>query len=77
MKQTIILCDRCKKPIEYAGWTGILITPKPKRVFIREIFNGNPSGYDYCDIQRELCADCMKSFSKWLKADRSVEDGTN
>lgn len=75
MRQTIILCDRCKKPIEYIGWTGVLREPKPKRLFITEIFNGNPSGYDYCDNNRELCADCMKSFKKWLKAETEAEDG--
>ena len=66
MTRKVTTCDRCGKAIEYRGWTGFLKNPKPKRLFITEILNGNPSGYDYWNIDRELCAECMKSFERWM-----------
>ena len=75
MKKTEILCDRCKQPMTYNGWVAIIKYPKLKRAVrwrITEIFNGNPSGYDYCDIDRELCADCTKKLKKWLKGEEQT-----
>lgn len=70
MRKTEMLCDRCKRPITYQGWIAIINYPKIKKATkwkINEIFNGNPSGYDYCNMDTELCADCTKKLKKWLK----------
>ena len=70
MKKTEILCDRCNKPMTYTGWVAIIKYPKIKKAVrwkITEIFNGNPSGYDYSDLNTELCADCTKQLKEWLK----------
>lgn len=66
MKVEYKVCDRCKKKIEYKGWTGIFKRPL-KNVKLRKLYYGNISGYDYSDNEIEICADCVKSFEKWLK----------
>lgn len=60
------LCDRCKKPIQYSGWTGI-IKAYPKRLWLCELLNGNPDGYSYFDRQLDLCRDCCESLERWIK----------
>lgn len=70
MQKKIITCDRCGKLITYSGWTAIIKYPKIKKATywkIVEIFNGNPSGYDYCNMNVELCADCTDQLEKWIK----------
>lgn len=57
-------CDRCKKPIVYSGWTALL--KRPAKISIRKIRNGNPSGYDYSDLNCELCSECTKALEKFL-----------
>ena len=77
MKITKILCDRCQKPMTYNGWTAIIKYPKVKRCVswqIRELFYGNISGYEYCNLNTELCADCSKQLKQWLKGENYDKD---
>lgn len=62
------ICDRCRKPMEYVGWTAKIRNAfmKGKTVKIHKLFNGNPDGYSYSDSQYELCADCTKQLEEFL-----------
>lgn len=60
------ICDRCGKEMKYIGWTSIL--RKPKRMQWTRYFNGNPSGYEYCKREIELCADCTKALEKFMRS---------
>lgn len=80
MTEKRTLCDRCKQPITYNGWTAIIKFPKIKKGTywkIVEILNGNPSGYDYCDMNTELCADCTEQLKKWLKGVEEQGENTD
>lgn len=57
-------CDRCGKPIKYSGWTALIF--RPKKIKIRQILNGNPSGYAYTDYDWELCRECTKALDKFV-----------
>ena len=57
-------CDRCGKPIKYSGWTALIF--RPKKIKIRQILNGNPSGYAYTDYDFELCRECTKALDKFV-----------
>lgn len=73
MKVEYQVCDRCKKKIEYKGWTGIFKRPlknvKLRNIKLRKLYYGNVSGYDYSDCEMEICADCVASFEEWLKGE--------
>lgn len=58
-------CDRCGKEIKYIGWTGRFRLSRKLSVVM--IHNGNNSGYEYSEDDKELCADCVKSYKEWLK----------
>ena len=58
------VCDRCGKPIKYIGWTAFI--SKPKKVKIRKILNGNPTGYNYTDVNLELCRECTDDLDKFM-----------
>ena len=62
------ICDRCRKEIEYKGWTAKLknVFRKGKHIKISETYNGNPTGYDYCNREYELCASCTKKLEDFL-----------
>lgn len=62
--KTIHICDRCKKEFNYCGRT---VKIKRLRKFaLREILNGNPSGYDYSDNVIELCRECTCELRNFL-----------
>lgn len=65
---TIKVCDRCRKPIEYIGWTATIksVFKKEKTFSIFSIFNGNPDGRSYSKDSYELCADCTKKLENFL-----------
>lgn len=63
---TYKVCDRCGKKMTYSGWTAMVRTHRFK---ITELFNGNPSGYDYCDEYIELCSRCTAKLKDFLKGD--------
>lgn len=72
MRKTEIVCDKCQRPMSYNGWIAIIRYPKIKKAVrwqIQEIPTGNPSGYDYCNMDMELCSDCTKKLKKWLKSE--------
>lgn len=58
------ICDRCGKKIRYSGWTALI--SRPKKLRIREILNGNPSGYNYTDYDIELCRDCTRKLERFI-----------
>ena len=58
------VCDRCGKPIKYIGWTALI--SRPKKVKIRQILNGNPTGYNYTDYDLELCRECTYDLDKFV-----------
>lgn len=64
------ICDRCGKPMKYAGWTAKIRNAfkKGRTVKIHKIFNGNPDGYSYSDSQYELCVDCTKQLEEFLES---------
>lgn len=65
------ICDRCGKEMVYSGWTAFV--HPARRMKITEIFNGNPTGYDYSTDYVELCADCTRSYKRWFKDLSEVE----
>lgn len=65
------ICDRCGKRIIYIGWTSIL--RKPKRIQWTQYFNGNPSGYEYCKQEIELCAECTKALNEFMRGGENDE----
>ena len=67
-KITKNICDRCGKQIKYIGWTAFIF--RPKKVKIRQILNGNHSGYAYTDYDCELCADCTRELNKFVFGER-------
>lgn len=58
------ICDRCGKPIKYSGWTALIF--RPQKLKIRQILNGNTSGYAYTDYDLELCRECTRKLNKFL-----------
>lgn len=67
------MCDRCGKEIKYVGWTAILKNvfrgkpgKKNKRIDVLQIYDGNPSGYDYTEYSCELCAECTEKLTDFL-----------
>lgn len=64
--KTIRICDRCKKQIEYCGWTAWIKGLRFRKIFMRKILNGNPDGYSYSDWHIELCADCTHELENFL-----------
>ena len=67
-KVTMNFCDRCGKPIQHIGWTAFIY--KPKKIRIRQILNGNRSGYAYTDYDCELCNECTKQLNKFVFGER-------
>lgn len=73
MKVEYHVCDRCKKKIENNCWAGIFQRPL-KDVIFQKLYYGGISEYDYSDNNKiEICADCVKSFEKWLKGEQNGE----
>ncbi|MBO5963034.1 MAG: hypothetical protein J6P97_00975 [Bacteroidales bacterium] len=70
------VCDRCGEEIKYVGWTGIL-KKIPKRLYLLELFNGNPDGYSYSEFEPELCSACVKSFHNWFNGDKPQKEGAD
>ena len=67
-KVTKNICDRCGKQIKYSGWTAFIF--KPQKIKIRQILNGNHSGYNYTDYDIELCKDCTRALDKFVFGER-------
>ena len=62
------ICDRCGKKIQYSGWTAFIF--KPQKIKIRQILNGNHSGYAYTDYDIELCKECTRALDKFVFGER-------
>ena len=58
------ICDRCKKEVKYFGWTALVY--KPTRLKVRELLNGNPTGYAFSDYTWELCGECTKALGNFI-----------
>ena len=73
---TKTICDRCGEEIVYRGWTSKLHFAKkfPFRFRILKLKNGNPSGYDYSELDCELCAKCTMKLSAFLRGGEIVND---
>lgn len=61
------ICDRCKKEIVYKGWTSRLKMLRWCKFRLRRILNGCPTGYEYSDMDYELCSDCTTDLEQFLK----------
>lgn len=73
---TNIICDRCGEEIVYRGWTSKLHFKKkfPFCFRILKLNNGNPSGYDYSELDCELCAKCTMKLSAFLRGGEIVNE---
>ena len=60
------VCDRCGKKIVYRGATSQIRRAKSKIKFT-QLWNGNPSGYEYSENYIELCAYCTAVFKDWMR----------
>ena len=76
-KRTIHVCDRCGKEFEYrfSKWAGYFTKGIKKRTLIgfHEVYYGNMSGWEYSDLQYELCADCTEKLVKFLRSGKEGE----
>lgn len=70
------ICDRCGEEIVYRGWTSKLRFARkfPFRFRILKLNNGNPSGYDYSELDCELCAKCTMKLSAFLRGGEIVNE---
>lgn len=57
------ICDRCKKPIEYARfpWSVVRTCKQVKLLGF--------GAYDYMDSRDELCHDCTKKYDAFMRGD--------
>lgn len=69
MKEYKVYCDKCGKEFTYATekWASIARLYKLKRFQIMKLYYGNMSGYDYVKEEYELCNDCTKALTDWLR----------
>lgn len=59
------ICDRCKRELQYLGWTANI--KGFRRFTVLKLRNGNYNGYSYSDWDFELCADCTKELEKFME----------
>lgn len=61
------VCDRCGEPIQTIGWTSKLSRKQPCKIDLLKLFNGNLDGYSYSEEQYDLCCECTRKLSLFLR----------
>ena len=71
----VIICDRCKKSMEYTPWKRQVF--KVKRSFRKmtkvELEDPDVNSWYHCE-SAELCAECARALLQWLNTP-PVEEG--